>query len=97
MRVRVRARRSSVCARAPRCVDVPCPRRRPQTLADRTARLQTREDDLRDKFDHYGKLLDVFIPRDPSTQKVRGFGFVTFVDRRDAEDAVDALDGFAIA
>ena len=58
------------------------------------ARSQTREDDLRYKFDRYGKLLDVYIPRDPSSNKPRGFGFVTFVDRRDAEDAVDALDGF---
>lgn len=31
--------------------------------------------------------MDVFLPRERGTMNSRGFGFVTFVDRRDAEDA----------
>jgi len=31
--------------------------------------------------------MDVFMPREKETLKSRGFGFVTFSDRRDAEDA----------
>lgn len=45
--------------------------------------------------------MDVFIPRERFTNNPRGFGFVTFHDRRDAEDAEDAtnekeLDGRVI-
>jgi len=53
---------------------------------------QTHEDDLRAKFETFGKLMDVFIPRDRNTGDPRGFGFVTFYDRRDAEDAEEALN-----
>ena len=42
-----------------------------------------------------GPLSDVYLPRDPYSQKPRGFGFVTFKDKRDAEDACDDLDGYA--
>jgi RNA recognition motif-containing protein len=36
--------------------------------------------------------MDVFIPRDRFSQQPRGFGFVTFHDRRDAEDAEEACN-----
>ena len=36
---------------------------------------------------------DVYIPRNYSTNEPRGFAFVRFVDKRDAEDAQRALDG----
>ena len=41
--------------------------------------------------------MDVYIPRDRDSNKVRGFGFVTYYDKRDAEDAVDALDRYVSA
>ena len=56
--------------------------------------LQTTEEDLRDRFGRYGKLNDVFLPRDRDTRKPKGFGFVTFDVRADAEDAVKAQDGY---
>jgi RNA recognition motif-containing protein len=36
--------------------------------------------------------MDVFIPRDRVSGDPRGFGFVTFHDRRDAEDAEEATN-----
>ena len=35
----------------------------------------------------------MYIPRNYSTNEPRGFAFVRFVDKRDAEDAQRALDG----
>jgi RNA recognition motif-containing protein len=50
---------------------------------------QASEHDLKTHFEKYGELMDIFIPRERYTQKSRGFGFVTFKDVRDAEDAID--------
>ena len=36
---------------------------------------------------------DIYIPRDKYSKESRGFAFVRFLDRRDAEDAMDSLDG----
>lgn len=44
-------------------------------------------------FEKYGKVGDVYIPKDRFTRESRGFAFVRFYEKRDAEDALDALDG----
>ena len=56
---------------------------------------QTHEDDIRDAFEKFGRVTDVFIPKDRETGKPKGFAFVTLSDKRDADDAVAGLDGFA--
>jgi hypothetical protein len=48
-------------------------------------------------FSKYGPITDVFLPMDRETDKPRGFGFVTFEDERDAEDAIKAMDGCVLA
>lgn len=42
----------------------------------------------------YGDVGDVYIPRNPRNNESRGFAFVRFYDRRDAEKAMDNLDGY---
>ncbi len=54
------------------------------------------EDDLRYRFEKYGKIMDVYVPRDKENNRPRGFGFVTFYEHRDADDAVRALDGYVV-
>eukprot|EP00088_Acartia_fossae_P052180 TRINITY_DN58801_c0_g1_i1.p1 TRINITY_DN58801_c0_g1~~TRINITY_DN58801_c0_g1_i1.p1 ORF type:complete len:194 (-),score=26.81 TRINITY_DN58801_c0_g1_i1:153-734(-) len=54
---------------------------------------RTSIDDLESLFDKYGKVGDVYIPKDYRTKENRGFGFVRFYSKRDAEDAIDSLDG----
>ena len=52
------------------------------------------EDDLRQLFEATGgKVVDVSLPRDRATGKVRGFGFVTFSTADEANRARDELDG----
>ncbi|KAJ1550903.1 Serine arginine-rich splicing factor 2 [Nowakowskiella sp. JEL0078] len=47
-------------------------------------------------FEKYGRLRSVHVPVDRYTQKNKGFAFVTFEDRREAEDAKDQLDNFPV-
>ncbi|KAL1453034.1 hypothetical protein WDU94_007210 [Cyamophila willieti] len=54
---------------------------------------RTTPDDLRRIFERCGEVGDIYIPRDRFTRESRGFAFVRFYDKRDAEDALDAMDG----
>lgn len=54
-------------------------------------------DELTSHFDRFGKIADVYLPRDRNTGEGRGFGFVRYSDSRDAEDAVEAMDRREIA
>ncbi|XP_077315408.1 serine/arginine-rich splicing factor 2 isoform X2 [Lithobates pipiens] len=54
---------------------------------------RTTPETLRRVFEKYGRVGDVYIPRDRYTKESRGFAFVRFHDKRDAEDAMDAMDG----
>ncbi|GIL51359.1 hypothetical protein Vafri_7360 [Volvox africanus] len=49
-------------------------------------------EDLRAKFEKFGELRDVYIPRDYYTQRSRGFGFIEFRDARDADEAIYQTD-----
>eukprot|EP00049_Salpingoeca_infusionum_P011763 m.206200 g.206200 ORF g.206200 m.206200 type:complete len:193 (+) comp15020_c0_seq1:81-659(+) len=51
------------------------------------------EDDLRDEFGRFGRLHDVYLPRSRSDGRLRGFGFVTFAHRADAEAAEADMNG----
>eukprot|EP01084_Bolivina_argentea_P095622 171888_1 len=52
---------------------------------------RTRKEELYRAFDKYGDIADVYIPRDRYGES-RGFGFVRFYERRDAEEA-KTMDG----
>lgn len=52
--------------------------------------------ELTQVFSKYGDLGDVYIPRDRYKQESRGFAFVRFYEKRDAEDAMDSLHGTII-
>jgi hypothetical protein len=47
---------------------------------------------LKELFSPYGEIGDVYIPRSFGSNEPRGFAFVRFVDKKDAEDALRALD-----
>jgi len=53
---------------------------------------RTVERDVEKLFDKYGKINEVFIPKDRFSRKSRGFAFVRFVHRDDALNAFEDLD-----
>jgi RNA recognition motif-containing protein len=48
---------------------------------------------VREDFGRYGEIEDVYLPTDRATGKLRGFGFITFRDPRDAEEASRVMHG----
>lgn len=46
-----------------------------------------------DARDRYGEVVDVSLPRDPATQKPKGFAFLMYADQRSTVLAVDNLGG----
>ncbi|KZV34433.1 hypothetical protein F511_23407 [Dorcoceras hygrometricum] len=54
---------------------------------------RTSADDLFPLFDKYGKVVDVFIPRDRRSGDSRGFAFVRYKHQDEAAKAVEKLDG----
>nr|CAB3265880.1 serine/arginine-rich splicing factor 2-like [Phallusia mammillata] len=54
---------------------------------------RTSPESLKRAFEKYGDVGDVYIPRDRYSKESRGFAFVRFYDKRDAEDAMDCMDG----
>ena len=54
---------------------------------------QTTQNELRRMFERYGDIGDVHIPRDRHSRQSRGFGFVRFTSKKDADYAVSRMDG----
>ena len=51
------------------------------------------EDDLRELFGHCGHVMRVYLARDWETGRSKCFAFVSFEDRRDAEEAARKING----
>ena len=54
---------------------------------------RTSIEDLRYAFEKYGDVGDIYSPRDRYSRETRGFAFVRFYRKRDAEDAMESMDG----
>ena len=52
------------------------------------------DEDLRDLFSPFGKVARANVVRDRETRESKGFGFVSFESRRDAEKALQKMNGF---
>lgn len=53
----------------------------------------TSEERLRESFNKYGEVLDAKVIVDQYSGRSRGFGFVTFANREDAQNAITKMDG----
>ncbi|XP_007896437.2 cold-inducible RNA-binding protein B-like [Callorhinchus milii] len=56
----------------------------------------TDEQRLEEAFNKYGQITEVRVIKNRETHRSRGFGFVTFENPDDAEDAMMAMDGKSI-
>ncbi|XP_034507328.1 cold-inducible RNA-binding protein A-like [Ambystoma mexicanum] len=54
---------------------------------------ETTENDLEKEFCKYGKISEIVVIKDRETQRSRGFGFVTYGNCDDANDALKGMDG----
>eukprot|EP00933_Yihiella_yeosuensis_P026680 TRINITY_DN20740_c0_g1_i1.p1 TRINITY_DN20740_c0_g1~~TRINITY_DN20740_c0_g1_i1.p1 ORF type:complete len:283 (+),score=61.68 TRINITY_DN20740_c0_g1_i1:78-926(+) len=53
---------------------------------------EVKEGDLQDLFGQCGRLSRVYLAKDPTTYLSRGFAFITFYNREDAQKAIDRLN-----
>ena len=53
----------------------------------------TDDNALRIAFEEYGEVTDSKVITDRETGRSRGFGFVTFADAADGDEAINALNG----
>lgn len=53
----------------------------------------TNDDSLRQAFERHGEVTEAKVISDRDTGRSRGFGFVTFSEAADADNAMEALDG----
>jgi translation initiation factor 3 subunit G len=51
------------------------------------------EEDLRDMFERFGRVTRVYLAKDRETGRAKGFAFVSYADRGDAERACAKMDG----
>ena len=51
-----------------------------------------RDSEMKEKLEKYGKLIELNIVRDPFTKDSRGFGFVTFENKKDALEAIENMN-----
>jgi len=64
-----------------------------QSILCRNIAHSTSDADLRQLFERFGALRDVYTPKDFHTKRPKGFAFIEYVDERDAEDARAQVDG----
>lgn len=57
----------------------------------------TTEDDLRELFRRFGHTSRIYLAKDRNTQESRGFAFISYTSRDDAQKAIDRLDGHGYA
>ncbi|SAM00138.1 hypothetical protein [Absidia glauca] len=52
------------------------------------------DNDIHDLFRRFGNITRVFLARDRETRMCKGFAFVSFADREDADRAQQAVNGY---
>ncbi|XP_065319629.1 probable splicing factor, arginine/serine-rich 4 isoform X2 [Gordionus sp. m RMFG-2023] len=53
---------------------------------------KTEEEDLKRIFNKYGDIGDVYIPKDHTSKRSRGFAFIRYYSQRDADKAIKDMD-----
>lgn len=64
------------------------------TLRVTSLSVDAQDDDLRALFEPFGRLARANVVRDRETRESKGFGFVSFESRKDAETALNKMNGY---
>ncbi|GFZ51839.1 Translation initiation factor eIF3 p33 subunit homolog [Saitozyma sp. JCM 24511] len=64
------------------------------TLRVTSLSVDAEDEDLRDLFARFGRVVRANVVRDRDTRESKGFGFVSFESRKDAEAALSKMNGF---
>lgn len=70
------------------------PRDEYPTLRISSLSVDADDDDLRALFDRFGRVVRANVVKDRETRESKGFGFVSFESRKDAELALQKMNGF---
>jgi len=68
----------------------------PISLLVRNISRRVNNGDLKYEFSRIGEIADVYMPRNHYTHQPRGFGFIKYVDNRDARRAIEEMNGVRI-
>ncbi|XP_030078682.1 polyadenylate-binding protein RBP45C isoform X3 [Drosophila hydei] len=60
-------------------------------VGDLSSEIETQQ--LREAFTPFGEISDCRVVRDPQTLKSKGYGFVSFIQKSEAESAITAMNG----
>uniref|UniRef100_A0A1A9VQM8 RRM domain-containing protein n=1 Tax=Glossina austeni TaxID=7395 RepID=A0A1A9VQM8_GLOAU len=60
-------------------------------VGDLSSEIETQQ--LREAFAPFGEVSDCRVVRDPQTLKSKGYGFVSFIKKSEAESAITAMNG----
>lgn len=58
-----------------------------------TQNYKVKPEEVKQYFERFGAIKDVYLPTDYYTRKPRGFGFVEFENEKDAREALEQSDG----
>ena len=64
------------------------------TLRISSLSVDAEDEDLRSLFEKFGRVARANVVRDRETRESKGFGFVSFESRKDAEKALGAMNGY---
>lgn len=64
------------------------------TLRVTSLSVDAQDEDLRALFERFGRLARANVVRDRETRESKGFGFVSFESRADAEVALNKMNGY---
>jgi len=75
---------------------MPDKRRTEDTAAIRVSNLSENvvESDLQDLFKHFGTIARIYLAKDKQTNQCKGFAFINYYKKEDANKAINALNGF---
>ena len=69
----------------------------PNTIRVTNLPEEIQDSDIRDLFSPFGRIVRIYLAKDKYTGRSKGFAFVSYDDRNNAQCAINTLNGFGYA